>query len=142
MNSKIVHGACLCEKIKFEVTLPTKWCAHCHCTLCRRSHGAAFVTWFGVNTSQFRIIKGENQIKWYFSSAESQRGFCTNCGSHILFKSTKWPGETHVSLSNMINPIDRKPAGHAYFDTHVDWLEFNDGLPRNNDPDLIRENRL
>ena len=141
INSKIIRGACLCEKIKFEITLPTKWCSHCHCTLCRRSHGAAFVTWFGVNTDQFRITQGENQIKWYFSSVESQRGFCMNCGSHILFKSIKWPGEIHISLSNMIDPIDRKPAGHTYFDTHVDWVKFNDGLPRNNDPDMKKENR-
>ncbi len=34
------------------------------------------------------------------------------------------------------DPIDRQPAGHAYFDTHVDWIDFNDDLPRTGDPDL------
>ena len=136
MKKKSNRGECLCGTVKFEVTLPTKWCAHCHCTLCRRSHGAAFVTWFGVETDQFKFIQGEEKLTWYHSSQESKRGFCTNCGSHILFRSTKWPGETHLTLSNMIDPIDRQPQVHVFFDTHVGWLEFNDDLPRYNDPAL------
>ena len=136
MKQKSVRGECLCGTVKFEVTLPTKWCAHCHCTLCRRSHGAAFVTWFGVETDQFKFIQGEEKLTWYHSSQESKRGFCTNCGSHILFRSTKWPGETHLTLSNMIDPIDRQPQVHVFFDTHVGWLEFNDDLPRYDDPAL------
>ena len=134
MKKKSNRGECLCGTVKFEVTLPTKWCAHCHCTLCRRSHGAAFVTWFGVETDQFKFIQGEEKLTWYHSSQESKRGFCTNCGSHILFRSTKWPGETHLTLSNMIDPIDRQPQVHVFFDTHVGWLEFNDDLPRYDDP--------
>lgn len=136
MKKKSNRGECLCGTVKFEVTLPTKWCAHCHCTLCRRSHGAAFVTWFGVETDQFKFIQGEEKLTWYHSSQESKRGFCTNCGSHILFRSTKWPGETHITLSNMIDPIDRQPQVHVFFDTHVGWLEFNDDLPRYDDPAL------
>ncbi len=136
MNKQTARGECLCGVVKFRVTLPTKWCSHCHCTLCRRSHGAAFVTWFGVENKQFELVSGADQLKWFFTSKESQRGFCTNCGSHILFRSTKWPGETHITLSNMTDPIDRKPGAHAYFDTHVDWLDFDDGLPRHYDPDL------
>ncbi|MCK5331371.1 MAG: GFA family protein [Candidatus Marinimicrobia bacterium] len=136
MKKKSNRGECLCGTVKFEVTLPTKWCAHCHCTLCRRSHGAAFVTWFGVETDQFKFIQGEEKLTWYHSSQESKRGFCTNCGSHILFRSTKWPGETHLTLSNMIDPIDRQPQVHVFFDTHVGWLEFNDDLPRYDDPAL------
>ena len=136
MKKKSIRGDCLCGTVKFEVTLPTKWCAHCHCTLCRRSHGAAFVTWFGVDTDQFKFIQGEKKLTWYHSSQESKRGFCTNCGSHMLFRSTKWPGETHMTLSNMADPIDRQPQAHVFFDTHVGWLEFNDDLPRYDDPAL------
>lgn len=136
MKQKSVRGECLCGTVKFEVTLPTKWCAHCHCTLCRRSHGAAFVTWFGVDTDNFKLLQGEEKLTWYYSSQESKRGFCTNCGSHILFRSTKWPRETHITLSNMTDAIDRQPKVHVFFDTHVSWLEFNDNLPRYDDPAL------
>lgn len=43
------NGRCLCGALQFSVRFPTKWVAHCHCTMCRRAHGAAFVTWFEVN---------------------------------------------------------------------------------------------
>jgi hypothetical protein len=44
-------GACLCGAVQFELQLPATWVAHCHCTMCRRAHGAAFVTWVSVPTA-------------------------------------------------------------------------------------------
>ena len=37
-------GKCLCGAVRFRMRFPSKWVAHCHCTMCRRAHGAAFVT--------------------------------------------------------------------------------------------------
>jgi hypothetical protein len=30
----------------------------------------------------------------------------------------------------MLVPIDRTPEAHIYFDTHVEWVEFLDQLPK------------
>ena len=49
------RGACLCGDLAFEATLPSKWVAHCHCTLCQRAHGAPVVTWVGFDENQARI---------------------------------------------------------------------------------------
>ena len=38
------HGGCLCGDVRFTVDWPSKWIAHCHCSMCRRAHGAAYVT--------------------------------------------------------------------------------------------------
>lgn len=46
------NAQCLCGDLKLEATLPSKWVAHCHCSLCRRAHGAAFVTWVGMDESR------------------------------------------------------------------------------------------
>jgi hypothetical protein len=32
----------------------------------------------------------------------------------------------------MLGPIDRAPQAHVYFDTHVDWVEAFDDLPKMN----------
>lgn len=123
-------GSCLCGQVEFSVKLPAKWCVHCHCTRCRRSHGAGFVTWFGVNKKQFTLKKGEEFLKWYHSSEKSEYGFCGNCGSSVLFRSTKWPDEIHITLSNVRSGIGMEPRAHVYFDTHVEWLDFDDDLER------------
>ena len=123
-------GGCLCGAVRFEVTGPTRWCAHCHCTLCRRAHGAAFVTWFGVADEQFRFTSGEAMVRWFASTPGARRGFCSVCGSTMLFTSVRWEGETHVALACVDGAIDRAPAAHVFFDSHVDWVDHGDGLKR------------
>jgi hypothetical protein len=123
-----IRGECLCGTVKFEIDPPTKWCAHCHCTVCRRAHGSAFVTWFGVLLEQFRIVSGEEDVRWYQSSKEAQRGFCKKCGSTMLFQSNRWADEMHIVLSNIVGEIDRSPAAHVFYDTHVEWFSVNDDL--------------
>ncbi len=123
-------GRCLCGAVRFEILPPTKWCAHCHCSLCRRAHGAAFVTWFGVERAQFAMTSGEEQLVWFHSSPPARRGFCGRCGSTLFFEGERWPDEIHIALAHMESPIDRAPAAHVFYDTHVDWFEVSDDLRR------------
>ncbi len=123
-------GSCLCGAVGFELRPPTLWCAHCHCGMCRRAHGAAFVTWIGVPETGFKVVAGEAQLGWYASSDEARRGFCRQCGSSMFFQSSRWPGEMHVALANMEGEIDRKPSAHVFYQAHVSWYEPGDSLPR------------
>lgn len=123
-------GGCLCGAIRFRVAPPTKWCAHCHCSLCRRAHGAAFVTWFGAARDRFTLISGEDVLSWYRSTPGARRGFCSRCGSTLFFEGDRWPDEVHVALAHMDGPIDRRPSAHVFCDSRVEWGEPDGGLPR------------
>ena len=127
-----VRGSCLCGELGFEAGLPSKWVAHCHCTMCRRAHGAAFVTWVGLEAARCRIEDPHGFLHWYPSSAQAERGSCRNCGSILFFRSARWPDELHVTLANFDGPVDRAPQAHVFWDSHVDWvrLDPDDGLPR------------
>lgn len=124
-----VAGACLCGALQFRIQLPTKWCAHCHCSYCRRSHGAGFVTWIGVELPQFDLIS-QRTLCWFDSSPGASRGFCGVCGSSVLFKSLRWPGEIHIARACVPGPIDREPSAHVFTDSAVDWIHLGDDLPR------------
>lgn len=124
----VMRGACLCGAVRFQIDAPTKWCAHCHCTMCRRAHGAAFVTWVGVQASQLRVVDGQADLVAYASSAPAKRTFCGACGSTLFFESTRWPDEIHVALANVDDPIDRAPTAHVFFDLKVPWVEVHDAL--------------
>ncbi len=132
MNSPedLVEGACLCGALRFALGLPVKWCAHCHCTMCRRAHGAPIVTWVGVEEARFEVRAGAGHLRWFESSPGAERGFCGVCGSTVFFRSRRWPGEVHVTLSNLEGPIDQRPQAHVFWDMHVPWLELADDLPR------------
>ena len=126
-----VAAACLCGAVRLEAKLPSLWCAHCHCSMCQRFHGAGVVTWVGFKEDEVTWELGEKRVTWYHSSAAGQRGFCATCGSSFLFRSERWPGELHVSMANLLGPLDREPEGHVYYGSHAPWLVLGDQLPRN-----------
>jgi len=127
-NPERIDGGCLCGKVRFSVQLPSKWCAHCHCGMCRRAHGAGFVTWVGFPCEQFSLSGDPEHLSWFKSSEGARRGFCNRCGSSMLFESDRWPGETHVALACLDSPIDRKPQANVFFKTHVDWIPIDESL--------------
>ena len=124
MPGEAVDGGCLCGAVRFRIRLPPKWCAHCHCTMCRRAHGAAFVTWVGSRTADFELLAGEVELHRYRSSPPATRGFCGRCGSMLFFESSRWPDEVHVTLASLDSDAGLAPTGHAYWDDRVHWAQF------------------
>ncbi|NNK98300.1 MAG: GFA family protein [Xanthomonadales bacterium] len=122
---KRVHGGCFCGAVRFSANLPSKWCAHCHCSMCRKTHGAGYVTWAGFDESQVIVSTGEDKVSWFDSSEEAQRGFCSNCGSSMFFRSQRWAGELHIALGCINDEIDRQPQANVFFDRHVGWMPID-----------------
>lgn len=127
-TNKQVHGSCLCGAVKFFASLPSKWCAHCHCSMCRKAHGAGYVTWVGFEHDRVSFTQGEDQLAWYESSPGAQRGFCRQCGSSLFFRSKQWPGELHIALGCIDDAIDRQPQANVFFDKHVTWIPIDESL--------------
>lgn len=121
-------GSCFCGAVRFSATLPSKWCAHCHCSMCRKTHGAGYVTWVGFEADQVRMTDGEDILTWFDSSENAQRGFCSTCGSSMFFRSERWQGELHIALGCMDEAVDRQPQANAFFDKHVDWMPIDKAL--------------
>src|SRR3954469_13247309 len=94
-----ITGSCLCGAVRLSAEPPVLFSAHCHCEWCRRAHGAAYVTWLGVEDAKLRIASGEDVLRWYRSSEKSERGFCSTCGTTLFFRSTLAPGEMHIALA-------------------------------------------
>jgi hypothetical protein len=115
-------GRCHCGRVRFVAQFPSRFVAHCHCESCRRAHGAAFVTWVGFRTPQVRVVEGADDLAAHESSPGTRRSFCRRCGTKLFFESTRWAGETHVTLAAFDDPVDRAPAGHAFYEEHVAWL--------------------
>jgi hypothetical protein len=135
-----IEGGCLCGAVRFAITPPTLFFAHCHCRWCREAHGAAFVSWVGVAEERLRILPGSVRTSWYQSSPHSRRGFCPTCGTTLFFASTICAGEVHVARAAIRSPMDRGPQCHVFHDQRVEWVELGDSLPRydTDDPALAK----
>ena len=127
-TDKKVAGSCLCSAVKFSANLPSKWCPHCHCSMCRKAHGAGYVTWVGFEQEQVSFTKDTDQLAWHDSSPGAQRGFCRQCGSSMFFRSERWTGELHIALGCIDDEMDRKPQANVFFDRHVDWMPIDETL--------------
>jgi hypothetical protein len=125
-----VPGGCLCGAVRFTVELPALFCGHCHCTMCRRNHGAAYVTWFGVPPAQLRLDDGIGELVRYASSEHGARSFCRRCGTSLFCENAEHPDRVDIPLANMAGPIDRPPGFHCWWSDRADWTFAEDGLPR------------
>ncbi|WP_082863339.1 GFA family protein [Oleiphilus sp. HI0080] len=104
--NKPYQGSCMCGVVQFSFTGPALFVADCVCASCRQAHGASAVTWVGVKSAHFTVDAGIASLRWYQSSQESERGFCTDCGTRMFFRSSKWPGEMHMTVANIALPHD------------------------------------
>jgi len=130
MANAPVLGACLCGEVRFEIDVPTLFCAHCHCSMCRRSHGAGYVTWIGVPFERFRMLAGEERLVRYRSSEHGTRSFCGRCGSSLFCESTLHADYVDVVLANLDGAVEALPQAHFYFDDRAPWVAIADDLPR------------
>ena len=125
-----IQGTCLCGEVAFEAEPPAKFCAHCHCTYCRRAHGAAFVTWAGFLEAQVRIVKGEELLTRFKATPQATRTFCRACGTQLFFQGERWPGEIHVARATLADDAPLVPDPHVYFADRAPWLAMHDDLPK------------
>lgn len=88
------------------------------------------MTWAGFPNERFAVEADGAQPVWYASSPGAERAFCGRCGSPMFFRSTRWPGETHVARALFTDPLDREPSAHVFYETHVSWFDVADSLPK------------
>lgn len=112
MEPQLLTGRCLCEGIANEIRGELGPIYNCHCSRCRRWHGAAFRTRATIRASQFKWIKGGNLLSRFHSSELVVKHFCRVCGS------------------NLISTYDNDPEGNIWVANKAPWYDISDGLPQ------------
>ena len=134
----MVTGRCECGKVQYEVSGNITDFSHCHCSQCRRLHGAAFATFGGVQRGSFRYLKGETSVKVYASSETSDRVFCENCGSNILVDYKPEQDFLYITMGTVDDEPECPAAYHQFVESKAPWYEICDNLPRH---DTWRDNQ-
>ena len=113
-------GSCLCGKIQFMVQNMDDEVGACHCSSCRKWGGGPFME---VNCGSNVTFQGEAFITVYNSSAWAERGFCSNCGSHLFYRLKKskshmmpvglFDDDTGLTFERQVF-IDEKPSYYHF----------------------------
>ena len=123
-----VKGGCLRGKVRYEIDGSLIDADHCHCSMCRRQHGAAFSTYAAFNPDDFNWVSGEDQVKVYEMLSGSGWCFCGECGATLA--GTDKGKITSVTLGTVEGDPGIKPASHIFVDSKAQWYEITDDLPQ------------
>lgn len=126
----MITGHCECGRVSYEVDGDITDFSHCHCSQCRRLHGAAFATFAGVGKQDFRYITGEASLKSYASSAGHDRVFCAECGSNIMVTTSPDSNDLYLTMGTIDGDPACPPGYHIYVGSKAPWHEINDDLPQ------------
>lgn len=124
----MIKGSCLCGAIEYEVEeIPGK-IFNCHCSQCRKAHGAAFATQAFAKGETLRFLKGEEHLKEYVGG-KGIRTFCAICGSRLMNYAPDKSLYLSVALSNVDSPFDGRPVAHANVESKASWHEPSADIP-------------
>src|SRR5262245_28834769 len=123
------HGRCLCGAVRYEIDGPFVEMVHCHCSMCRKHHGTAFVTWAVAPLEGYRVTAGGDSIVSRESSPGAQRSFCPVCGSITpqLSPSGKY---VIAPAGNLVDEVGMLPQRHIFVGSKASWYTITDALPQ------------
>ena len=126
-----IKGSCLCGGVKFEIDGKMDAASNCHCSMCRKQSGAAFLTGAGVQTKNLRWTKGEDLITRYESSPGGVRMFCKKCGSTLGGgPADPSQGMIWIMLGTLDDDPGIRPESNIFVKSKAPWFEINDKLPK------------
>jgi hypothetical protein len=129
-------GACLCGTVRYEIDGPFTAMMHCHCSMCRKQHGAPFATVVGAALEGFRWQSGEDAITGYASSEQIVRSHCRYCGSvtPMLLQQAglalQQAGLALLPAGNLDGHLGLKPQAHMFVGSKATWYTITDSLPQ------------
>jgi hypothetical protein len=123
--SDSIAGGCLCGACRYETDAEPINVRACHCCACQKATGSPFYARVLVPLDGLRV---SGPIRWFASSDDVRRGFCTQCGS-TLFSERLSIGAIGLTMGTLDEPDRFWPTEHIWVSSKQAWIELADGLP-------------
>ena len=122
-------GRCLCGELAYAASGDLAPVLNCHCSFCRRVHGAAFTTVAFLPVSALDRPGSSAEPARFTTPAGNIRHFCPRCSTPVY--NTR-PGVDIACLvvSSLAEESQPSPWFHANTESKAPWFEIRDDLPR------------
>ncbi len=117
-----VNAKCLCGSVELEVDLANTEVAACHCNMCRKWSGGPMMA---IDCGDSLKITGKSSVSQYQSSEWAERGFCSNCGTH-LFYLLKPANQYHLPAGLLAIDSEYSFTHQIFIDEKPDYYNFSD----------------
>jgi hypothetical protein len=128
----MIKGSCLCGTVRYEVSGPFNAMMSCHCSMCRKHHGAAFGTYVSAPIAGFRWISGEDALLNYQSSSQGERSSCSVCGSAVP-QMLASHGLALLPAGPLEGDLGITPQAHMFVGSKAPWYTITDELPQHDE---------
>lgn len=122
-----MSGSCLCGAVAFQIRGAMRDIVACHCGQCQRTHGH-YAAYSRCLTEDLTFSENHG-LKWFRSSDEAERGFCSECGASLFWRPVGGEGIS-VAAGSLDDAKGLKLVGHIYCDSIPDYYRLADDLPK------------
>ena len=126
----MITGRCQCAAVAWRLDGEVTFISHCHCSICRRIHGAAFGTFAHGDAAVFHWVRGEDSIAHYESSPGIFRAFCRTCGSQVPVIERD---QVCIPAGGIDGDPGVRPSRHIFVGSKAPWHEITDTLPQHDE---------
>ncbi|QEE18721.1 GFA family protein [Youhaiella tibetensis] len=126
MEPYSMSGGCQCGAVRFAFDAPPENVHVCHCRMCQKAVGGPFAVICPVLKSSFRVTRGA--FSWFRSSDLARRGFCSNCGTPMIFDYPDFP-DIGVLVGALDQPGCVPPVVQYGIESRVPWYGYLPDLP-------------
>jgi hypothetical protein len=124
-------GGCLCGRVRYECSAAPFFMGNCHCRDCQKSSGGAYEPDIGLPAA---ALKTTGAIKYYDTKADSgnilSRGFCPECGSSLLGKTSAMPDLAMITAGSLDDPSLYKPTLDIFTSRAQPWDHMDPALTK------------
>ena len=124
----MIRGSCLCGQIAYQLDGGVELMNNCHCSMCRKVHGAAFGSFLHASAQGFRWKSGEQLVERYESSAGNVRAFCRVCGSNMPVVENG--NHVIIPAGTLDDDPGVRPMANIFAGSKAPWFDIADSLPR------------
>lgn len=130
----VLRGGCCCGGVKYTSTsLPTD-IQNCHCIMCRRLSGSAFLSFADFPAAAIKIDPGASLQTLYLSDI-AERGYCSACGTPVTMRYSCEPDRMGIAAGTIDDDSvegELAPAtAHIFLSQKASWYTIGeDGLER------------
>ena len=134
-------GNCRCGDLQYRVTGVFGPVINCHCSFCRRIHGAPFATLAFVPASVFEWLPASGKSSQFKTPSGNVRHFCGLCSSPVANFATD-VDLACVVMDSFAEEFQMGPWFHVNTESKSPWFQITDDLPQYSQwpgPDEFRE---
>ena len=82
-----------------------------------------------VQTKDFTLTKGRDNLSSFAFKPGRERHFCTTCGSPVYSSNSDDPSRIRIRLGLLETDIEERPVAHTFAASKADWDTIGGPVP-------------